>query len=161
MTRPHWLTSQERRESGQQKAGSIVVAFKSKSDYNKAINGRMSIYGVSCKSEAINYAAPTYQCKNCQEYGHPEVRCRAPTKCRICSEKHLTKDHTCQYCPSKGKLCGHKAVRCANCQEAHMAGSLECPVYIQVQRKFYEASEQETLDTTSGDNMDTSTPVNV
>lgn len=142
--KPYWLTSQEKRENGERRAGSIVVAFKTKSDLNKAIKTRLNVYGVSCKAELVNSAPPTYQCRNCQGYGHPEARCRSSTVCRICSEDHLTKDHSCKHCPVKGKVCNHSILKCANCQDSHIAGSQGCPAYIQVHRKYHEATEEQS-----------------
>lgn len=131
----HWLTSLEKRESGTQLAGSIVVAFETSEEAERAINNRVSIFGVSCKAEPMHSTPPKYQCQRCQQYGHSELRCRAPSICRICAELHHTTTHHCNECNTRGKACIHTIPKCANCQGAHRAGTNGCPVYLAIHKK--------------------------
>lgn len=48
---PYWLSSEEKRF--QSRAGSIVLAFKTKEEAQRAISKRLTIAGVSCKAELL------------------------------------------------------------------------------------------------------------
>jgi hypothetical protein len=70
------------------------------------------------------------QCTRCWKLGHFEVTCRAPARCRQCSEKHLESAHRehCKECTNNEASipCNHPP-KCANCREAHVADAPECP----------------------------------
>jgi hypothetical protein len=70
------------------------------------------------------------QCTRCWKLGHFEVTCRAPTRCRRCSEKHPEEMHRehCKECTnSEASIpCNHPP-KCANCREGHVADAPECP----------------------------------
>jgi hypothetical protein len=46
---PYWATSKEKRDSGLQRAGSVVVAFPTEIQANRAIKNRLLIAGISTK----------------------------------------------------------------------------------------------------------------
>lgn len=48
---PYWLSSEEKRF--QSRAGSIVLAFKTKEEAQRAISKRLTIARVSCKAELL------------------------------------------------------------------------------------------------------------
>jgi hypothetical protein len=70
------------------------------------------------------------QCTRCWKLGHFEATCRAPVRCRRCSEKHQESAHRehCKECTnSEASIpCNHPP-KCANCREAHTADAPECP----------------------------------
>jgi hypothetical protein len=69
------------------------------------------------------------QCTRCWKLGHFEATCRAPTRCRRCSEKHQESAHQehCKDCMNTEASipCNHPP-KCANCREAHAADAPEC-----------------------------------
>jgi hypothetical protein len=70
------------------------------------------------------------QCSRCWKLGHFEATCRAPARCRRCSEKHQESTHRehCKECTNTEASipCNHPP-KCANCRGAHVADSPECP----------------------------------
>jgi hypothetical protein len=46
---PYWATSKEKRDSGLQRAGSVVVVFLTENQANRAIKNRLLIAGISAK----------------------------------------------------------------------------------------------------------------
>jgi hypothetical protein len=70
------------------------------------------------------------QCTRCWKLGHFEATCRAPARCRRCSEKHQESAHRehCKECTNTEAAipCNHPP-KCVNCREAHVADAPECP----------------------------------
>jgi len=57
------------------------------------------------------------RCTKCQTYGHTVKRCNSATSvCGRCSNNHPTDECTAEY------------IKCANCEDKHLAGSRDCPV---------------------------------
>lgn len=131
ISEPYWLTRQEKRESGIQRAGSIVLAFATREDAEKACRHKVSMFGRNLKVEHM-ISTPAYiQCRNCQRFGHLEARCREEARCMYCAKSHQTRDHTCglKTCSVVGKSCDTTHILCANCKEAHTADSKDCSYY--------------------------------
>lgn len=85
------------------------------------------------------------QCRQCQRLGHASENCRAPPRCLVCAEQHLTSG-----CPKKvqrkdlkqqqvnGVAIDRSFVKCALCGGSHTANYLGCnerKEYIKVQQK--------------------------
>lgn len=64
------------------------------------------------------------QCHRCQMWGHATSNCKAAPKCLKCAMNHQTRD-----C----KKPVTDTPKCANCQGAHTANNIVCPIY---QRKI-------------------------
>ena len=60
---PYWLTSAEKRLN--QYAGSVVVAFATPEEANRAIQHRLYIAGTSVRVEKLYSTASTTQCQKC------------------------------------------------------------------------------------------------
>lgn len=73
--------------------------------------------------ETYNSKSKTYQCYNCQLYGHTSSGCCLPTKCVKCGNNHRLED-----CPVKGPSV---ASTCANCGESHTANYRQCNIALQ------------------------------
>lgn len=73
--------------------------------------------------ETYNPKSKTYQCYNCQLYGHTSSGCCLPTKCVKCGNNHRLED-----CPVKGPSV---APTCANCGESHTANYRQCNIALQ------------------------------
>jgi hypothetical protein len=52
------------------------------------------------------YKGRALQCKNCQKFGHPTTKCKAPARCGKCSENHKSID-----CPRTERA----EFKCSNC----------------------------------------------
>ena len=127
---PYWLTPAENRAS--QRAGSVVVAFATAEEANRAIRHRLYIAGISVRAEKLHSTAPTTQCSKCQGFGHLNQYCKRQLACKLCSDKHATLQHTCNTCSAKGTKCAHLVPKCANCKEAHSADFKSCEVLIAI-----------------------------
>lgn len=130
---PYWLTSAERRLN--QQGGSVVVAFATETEANRAIQNRLYIAGISVRVEKLYSTAPTTQCAKCQGYGHLDSYCRKAAICRLCSENHATIQHYCSICKTKGSKCPHLEPKCYNCKEPHTADTKKCEVLIAIKNK--------------------------
>lgn len=144
---PYWLTSEEKRPH--QFSGSIVVAFATEIEAQRAIRNRLYMAGRSLKVEKQYSVAPTSQCSKCQGFGHLDSRCTRPEKCQICAGNHHTKLHRCTSCPSKGKACVHTLVKCINCGLNHKADDLSCEVYRALKDRPTQQSEAQPHDAPS------------
>jgi hypothetical protein len=121
---PYWLSSEANRRT--KLAGSVVVAFTTEKEAIRAIRQRLYIAGISVRVERLHSTAPTTQCTNCQGFGHLDTYCKRHSRCRLCSEYHLTSAHYCNTCKKKGGPCPHLEVKCVNCRGPHTANSKEC-----------------------------------
>jgi hypothetical protein len=61
------------------------------------------------------FVAPPLRCYRCQRLGHLAEGCNSPRRCLLCAGPH---EHS---------VCTSAKKRCANCNGAHAANSLECP----------------------------------
>lgn len=127
--KPYWLSSEEKRKNPNTRAGSIVVAFPTKSQAHKAMSRRLFLFGNSCRTEEMLSTRPSYRCKNCQKHGHSELKCRSDAICEICAKEHPTQEHICSHCTIKGRACSHTLPSCANCQGKHRASERTCPTF--------------------------------
>ena len=123
---PYWLTSKDRRQT--QNAGSVVVAFATEAEANRAISNRLFIAGISVRVEKLLTVSPTFQCSRCQGFGHLEQKCKRPVACRICAKEHHTKEHSCPTCQETQTHCQHCPVKCHNCKGDHAANSRSCSI---------------------------------
>lgn len=123
---PYWLTSQDKRAN--QRAGSVVVAFKTELEAKRAIRHRLYVAGISVRVEKLFSTPKTTQCSNCQSFGHLSSYCKHNVACRLCAENHPTAQHNCNICKAKGRSCIHLAPKCKNCKEPHVANSRDCEV---------------------------------
>lgn len=140
---PYWITSEEKRNSGLQYSGSIAIAFLDKKDALKAIKTKLYLFGLKCKAELMHTIKRTHQCKRCQGYGHHEETCKSPPACRFCAGEHYTAEHPCSICRTQGRKCKHTNFRCANCDQTHIAGSLECPHHLTIHNRHHNPSPTE------------------
>ena len=134
---PKWITSQEKRQTSRH--GSVVVAFPTKDQAAKAEANRLNIAGVRARVEKYHPAKPTDQCTRCQKYGHNPASCKGQEKCRFCGQNHNSKQHYCKICETKGVACQHLDVKCANCNEGHVAFDKNCDIYIALSKKTNKA----------------------
>lgn len=97
---PYWLTSQTKRDTA--RTGSIVVAFSSEAEAKKALQSRLYIAGIICRTEKMLSVPPQQQCHTCQGFGHLEAKCKRATKCKLCAGDHPSAAHQCpaQRCAS-------------------------------------------------------------
>ena len=131
--RPYWLTSSDKRRGGQQRAGSVVVAFATEREALRAVRNRVYVAGISVRCEKLHNTAPSTQCTNCQSFGHLGNRCKKAPSCCLCGEAHATTTHRCNTCQSTTQ-CIHLTPRCINCQQAHTADSKVCEVYLSTKK---------------------------
>src|ERR1700733_4858862 len=130
---PYWLTSAEKRQY--QQAGSVVVAFATLEEANRAIRHRLYVAGISVRVKKLYTTAPSSQCQNCQAFGHLDSYCRFKPNCRLYSENHATKQHYCAICKAKGAKCAHLAPKCVNYKEAHTADTKTCEIFLAIKSK--------------------------
>jgi hypothetical protein len=132
---PYWATSKEKRDSGLQRAGSVVVAFPTEAQANRAIKNRLLIAGISAKVVKYHTISSTAQCTRCAGYGHLDSICKKDPKCLLCGEGHVTENHYCSICKKKGKKCPHVTTKCSNClSTTHSASSKLCEVYLAIKQ---------------------------
>lgn len=62
------------------------------------------------------------QCRRCQQWGHATSNCFRQERCVRCAGEHLTKD-----CEKHNE--GAVNWKCANCNGAHQANNIDCPIY--------------------------------
>ena len=129
---PYQITSSERRPF--QRAGSVAVAFSTEAEANRAIRNRLYIAGISVRVEKLFSTARTTQCSKCQGFGHLDHYCKREPKCRLCGERHLTTQHSCNLCKAKG-ACVHLTPKCANCKEAHQANHKQCEAFLTLKNR--------------------------
>ena len=60
---PYWLTAASKRTN--QRAGSVVVAFATEQEANRAIRQRLFIAGISVRCEKLHSTAQNTQCSKC------------------------------------------------------------------------------------------------
>lgn len=60
------------------------------------------------------------QCKNCQRWGHATSNCHLKPRCVKCGADHMTRE-----CVKPKDI----DAKCANCNGAHTACNISCPVY--------------------------------
>jgi hypothetical protein len=127
ITKPVWLSSPENR--AKKMHGSVLLAFESKIEAEKALRNRLQIAGISVRTTEFILARPTDQCHRCQQFGHNERTCKKDPKCPICADNHPKRLHHCHICTSRGEKCIHSKIKCANCLGAHEATDKSCKAY--------------------------------
>ena len=130
---PYWITPKENRAN--QRAGSVVVAFTTPEEANRAIRHRLYVGGISVRVEKLYTTAPTIQYKKCQGFGHLDSYCKRTPICRLCSESHATPQHACTTCSTKGSRCAYLVPKCTNCKGAHTADARECEVLLAIKTR--------------------------
>ena len=130
---PYWLTQASKRLN--QRAGSVVVAFASPEEANRAIRHRLYIAGTSVRVEKLYSTAPSTQCQKCQGFGHLDSYCKRTPTCRLCGDSHATQQHVCSTCSTKGTRCLHLVPKCTNCKEAYIADHKSCEVLLAIKAK--------------------------
>jgi hypothetical protein len=130
---PYWLTPASKRLT--QRAGSVAVAFATEAEATRAIRNRLYIAGISARVEKLYSTAPTTQCTKCQGFGHLDSYCKKSPTCRLCSEKHATKQHYCTTCKAKGSPCPHLEPKCINCKGSHAADNKACEILLAIKNK--------------------------
>ncbi|KAJ3616680.1 hypothetical protein MTP99_014375 [Tenebrio molitor] len=61
------------------------------------------------------------QCHRCQRWGHATSNCQAAARCLKCAGPHFTYTHT--------EIVPKDKIKCANCNQGHVANDTICPVY--------------------------------
>ncbi|PMD50232.1 uncharacterized protein K444DRAFT_547622, partial [Hyaloscypha bicolor E] len=92
---PYWATSKEKRDSGLQRAGSVVVAFPTEIQANRAIKNRLLIAGISTKVVKYHTISSTAQYTKYTGYGHLDSICKKDPKCLLYGKEHVTENHFC------------------------------------------------------------------
>ena len=87
---PYWATSREKRLSGLQLAGSVVVAFPNKSQANRAIKNKLYIAGISTRAVKFHNISSIAQCTNCAGFGHLDFLCKKDLRYTLSGENHVT-----------------------------------------------------------------------
>lgn len=127
---PFWLTSEQKRNSGNQTAGSVCIAFSTEAEAKRAISKGLFIAGTNHRVEKMISVPQSTQCKNCQGFGHIDKSCTKSTSCGLCAKPHRTEEHMCSSCSVKGTSCEHSIYKCSNCDGNHAAmDRLQCEVY--------------------------------
>ncbi|EOA80667.1 uncharacterized protein SETTUDRAFT_112134, partial [Exserohilum turcica Et28A] len=124
---PHWISRSWRSKP----TGTIVIAFRSEAEAKK-IGSRITILGQSLPVEKYRQTPLTAQCSKCQGFGHNSSRCKNLASCQFCAESHLTAQHFCSICKTKGKACNHTLPKCKNCKQTHFANSKDCEVLLSI-----------------------------
>jgi len=130
---PFWLSSPSARAS--KPYGSAVLSFSKVETANRVLNKPFYVAGTKVPTAKYLSTPPTYQCNNCNGYGHQEKFCKRPTVCSLCSGNHHTSAHTCATCPTTGKACPHTSYKCINCSGPHAASSPNCERFKAVKQK--------------------------
>ena len=152
---PYWLTSPEVRNSGLNRLGSVVVAFPTGEQANRAIKNKLFIAGISAKVVKYRTFSSSIQCKNCSSFGHLDKFCKKEPKCILCASPHIVTEHFCTICKLKGKRCIHLTPKCINCNSTtHSADSKLCEVFLALKNK---ANNTSTNTTTINSNTDVPT----
>ncbi|KAM3081910.1 hypothetical protein ACMFMG_012236 [Clarireedia jacksonii] len=139
---PYWLSSEANRAA--KRAGSVVVSFKTSEEVDRCIRHQVFIGGTSVKAEKLLSVAKSTQCTKCQGFGHVTQFCKRQAKCGLCSQPHMTNQHFCSLCATRGKACSHLALRCTNCFENHASNSKLCEVYKATKRTLVFGPESIT-----------------
>jgi hypothetical protein len=122
---PRWL----RTPGPAQRAGSVVFAVPSEAVGAHCRKEGLYVAGVRLRVEAYKEYTIRTQCYRCLSFGHNPRTCRRPVRCAFCSEKHLTRDHSCPSCKAS-QGCSHFKVSCYNCKGEHLTTSkAQCGVY--------------------------------
>jgi hypothetical protein len=134
--RPYWATSQESRNSGLVRTGTVIVAFPTEEQAKKAIYNRLYIAGSSTKVAKYIATPSTAQCIKCAGFGHSNLLCKREVKCILCAKGHALNQHKCLICKNTGIKCIHLIPKCANCNSTtHSANSKLCDIYIAIKNK--------------------------
>lgn len=129
---PRWLSSPQKRS--QNLRGSVILSFATEEEGRIALKGRLYIAGISVRTEKLVETSPSYQCRNCQQFGHTPIRCRNTPKCEFCAEDHPSNQHKCSLC-IEVHPCQHTTKKCVNCHENHTSADRTCKTYQDIQQK--------------------------
>lgn len=132
----YWATTRSTRESGLKRIGTIIIAFPTEDQANRAIKNRLYIAGISAKVAKFIAISSTAQCKKCAGFGHSDLFCKKEPKCILCAENHITSTHFCTTCKKTNTKCNHLSIKCVNCKSiTHSADSKLCEVYLAIKNK--------------------------
>ena len=132
---PYWATSRDKRESGAQIAGSVVVVFPTEDQANRAIQKRLYIAGISARVVKYYTTSSTTQCTKCASFRHLDFLYKKEPKYILCGEDHVIQKHVCSICKKKGK-CPYLTPKCINCKSTtHSANNKLCEVYLAIKTK--------------------------
>lgn len=134
--RPYWATSKDKRDSGLQRSGTVIVAFPTEEQASRAIRNKLLIAGISARVVKHIATLSTAQCIKCAGFGHSDILCKRAFKCILCAQDHSLSQHYCSICKKKGEKCSHLSLKCANCESTtHSANSKLCEVYLAIKNK--------------------------
>ena len=109
----------------------IPVDFRSNEDVQKILQcSHISIDSVRYPAVPYKPVVRIDRCFHYQQFGHKAANCSSESKRYKCGENH-------EY----NRGCA-SAVKCANCNGQHMAGSPECPVKISYRREKRQQQEE-------------------
>jgi hypothetical protein len=94
---------------------SIVIFMESPEDANKCIDNAVIIEKRIYGAQRYTPQCQIKQCFNCQAYGHKADTCIKKAICGKCAQEHET------------RKCASEEMKCANCKNAHLAWSHQCP----------------------------------
>lgn len=97
----------------------LVLVFSDARLANEALGNGILWHGKLYACEAADNGVLTLRCSNCQAFGQLKPGCRAHFQCGKCAQSHYTNN------------CTSPTLKCANCGNAHAAGSRTCPAKIQ------------------------------
>jgi hypothetical protein len=95
-------------ENGWQPSASLKIFFSGKK-LPESVTIAYSYYKVR------PYVGEPLQCYRCQRLGHTATGCRATVRCLVCGKNHPK------------EVCQSNYIKCANCNQDHMANSKNCP----------------------------------
>ena len=121
---PYWATSKEKRDSGLQRAGSVVVAFPTEAQANRAIKNRLLIAGISTKVVKYYTISSTIQCTRYVGYGYLDSIYKKDPKYLLYSEGHITNNYYYSIYKKKSKKYPHVTTKYSNyLSTTHLANS--------------------------------------
>ena len=103
ISQPYWATSKEKRDSGLQRAGLVVVVFPTEAQANRAIKNRLLIAGISAKVVKYYTISSTIQCTKYAGYSYLDSIYKREPKYLLCGNGHVTENHFCSIYKKKGK----------------------------------------------------------
>ena len=135
ISQPYQATSKEKRDSGLQRANSVVVAFPTEAQANRAIKNRLLITGISTKVVKYYTISSIIQCTRYAGYRHLDSIYKKEPKYLLYSKGHVTKNYFCSICKKKSKKCPHVTTKYSNyLSTTYLASSKLCEVYLAIKK---------------------------
>ena len=150
-TLPRWLINEgrlrEAQMTGNKRGSAIVITVKGETEAKRLCVSGLRFGGLIRVVEKYWEAESSSVCMTCCGISHERMGdCRNwPAKCIIYTGAHKVEEHQCGVTgctKSRGKICPHITVMCANCGGGHMANSPRC---VSRQKAGIKASKEKKL----------------